>query len=93
MIGISVWHWIVLFSPSHQRETRSHPDVLKLLFHRHIRHAYVNHAEDGVQMYTKLQKEGRVRDVLENMYAWGKQHAWDASALKDRAPDSLGLNT
>ena len=46
-----------------------------------------------MQMYTKLQKEGRVREVLENMYAWGKQHAWDAAALKDRPPDSMGLNT
>ncbi len=36
-----------------------------------------------MQLYTKLQKEDRVRDVLENMYAWGKQHAWDPAALKE----------
>jgi len=41
------------------------------------------YADDCVQHYTKLQKEDRVREVLENMYAWGKQHAWDPYALKE----------
>ncbi len=45
--------------------------------------------EGGVQLYTKLQKEDRVRDVLENMYAWGKQHAWDPAALKESPRDPV----
>jgi hypothetical protein len=44
---------------------------------------FVTHADCHVQLYAKLQKEDRVREVLTNMYAWGKQHAWDSSALKE----------
>jgi PAB-dependent poly(A)-specific ribonuclease subunit 2 len=43
------------------------------------------------KMYTKLQKEDRVREVLENMYAWGKQHAWDPAALKDHPHEAVDL--
>ena len=35
-----------------------------------------------LQVYEKLVREGMLRDKLLEMYRWGKQNGWDASALK-----------
>ena len=40
-------------------------------------------------MYLKLEAEGRLREVLQGMYAWGKQHGWDPQALREHPASDL----
>lgn len=42
-----------------------------------------------LQMYKKLQSQRRLREVLQSMYAWGKQHGWDPAALKEHLASNL----
>ena len=39
-----------------------------------------------VQKYKQLVSEGRFQETLLEMYRWGKQHAWDATAKRPAAP-------